>query len=366
MRIALISDALTVGGAERQILLSALELRKLGHTVKLIFYHPYVEFQDYIRQNNIDLVQITPKGLLRFGRIRALAGYLRESNFDVVHAFKGCSTISGALAARLAGVKRVFGGYRVEYREGRKFRVAHKFVDKLLAGWIVNSKGIADSMVAALGIDPQRFFVVYNGICPESFQTRLEKGEAKRKLEIDESTPVVSKFARLHPQKNHRLFLQMAHRILQSHPHVRFLIVGDGALRGDLQNWAESLGISANVSFLGLRTDIPDVLAATDVSVLTSDFEGFPNALIEAMSVGIAVVSTDYPSIHELIVHGKHGFIVRRNDAAAVAAKVTELLNDSDLRARMGKEGMEMVRERLSAEAMARNLVAVYQQAYDR
>ena len=158
----------------------------------------------------------------------------------------------------------------------------------------------------------------------------------------------------------------MAHQILQSHPRARFLIVGDGALRGDLQNWAESLGISANVSFLGLRTDIPEVLAATDVSVPTSDFEGFPNALIEAMSVGIPVVSTDYPSIDELIVDGKHGLIAPRGDASAVAAKVTELLDDGDLRARMGHNGKKLVQERFSTVAMAKNLVAVYQKASDR
>lgn len=366
MRIALISDALTVGGAERQILLSALELRKLGHTVKLIIYHPYVEFQDFIQRHNIDLVEIRSRGPLRLGRIHALAKYLRANNFDVVHAFKGCAPISGSLAAKWAGIESVFGGFRGVYNEGKILRLARKLTDGLLTGWIVNSRAVADSMITALKIDPQKFFVVYNGISGDAFRSRLSKSVAKRRLKVPKDDLTVTMIGRLEPVKNHKLFVQVGSMVLRCQSNVTFLIVGEGSLRGALEGQAKSLGISDHVLFLGNRSDIPDVLAATDISVLTSDSEGFPNVLIESMSVGVPVVSTDYSSVRELIVDGKHGFIAPRNDAAAIAAKVAELLDDSDLRARMGKEGIKMVRERLSAAAMARNLVAVYQQAYDR
>lgn len=366
MRIALISDALTLGGAERQILLSALELEKLGHSVKIIIYHPYVEFQDFIRQHHIDLVEIRSRGPLRLGRIRALAKYLRANNFDVVHAFKGCTPISGSLAAKWAGVETVFAGFRGIYNEGTVFRLARRLTNRLLTGWIVNSRAIAKSVTKVLGIDPERVFVVYNGVDSEAFESELSKDEAKRTFGLSAEKLAVTIVARLVPVKNHKLFLDAASIVLNRHRNARFLIAGDGPLRANLEEQAESLGIRDQVRFLGNRADVADLLAATDVSVLTSRSEGFPNSLLESMCAGIPVVSTDYSSIDELIVDGKHGFIAPRNDAAAIAAKVTELLDDSDLRARMGEEGMKMVRERLSAEAMARNLVAVYQQACDR
>ena len=95
--------------------------------------------------------------------------------------------------------------------------------------------------------------------------------------------------------------------------------------------------------------------------MLTSDSEGFPNALIEPMSVGIPIVSTDYPVIKELIADGKQGFIVPRNDAATMAAKIGLLLDNPQLQKQMGNEGMNMVRENLSRDAMAKNLFSVYE-----
>jgi glycosyltransferase involved in cell wall biosynthesis len=363
MNIALIISALITGGAERQILLSAAELGRLGHKVDLIIYHPQNEFVDFIRENKVNLVRISAKGLLRVGRIRALAKHLQQGGFEVVHAFSGSASIYAALAGKLARVPVILGGYRVEHKEHGLLAFAHRMIDRFLTGWIVNSRGTADSMVATLGINPQKFFVVYNGIAPEAFQSELSRNEARHKLGLPESQQVVTKVARMHLQKNHRLFLKMASIVLLSRPDVRFLIAGDGPLRSELEDYAKSLGVCDRVLFLGIRSDIPDVLAATDVSVLTSDFEGFPNALIEAMCVGIPVVTTDYPGVEELIVDGKAGFITPRNDAAAMAAKVTELLDDAELRKRMGQNGMEIVRERFSPVVMAQNLVSIYERS---
>ncbi|MDD5458679.1 MAG: glycosyltransferase [Phycisphaerae bacterium] len=365
MKIAMLSDALTTGGAERQLLLSAAELQKMGHNVKVIIYYPNIEFQHFIEQNNIDLVQIKSKGFLRIGRICALARYLRQENFDVVHAFKGTVSIFGALAARLAGIKWVFGGFRSIYNESIIFRISHGFVNKLLTGWIVNSKAIADAMAAAVKINPKKFSVVYNGICPDTFKSNLSKDAAKHKLGMTKEQLAVAMVARLERAKNHQMFLKMASVILKRRQHVKFLIIGDGSLRKTIEDKCESLGISDNVIFLGNRKDIPDILAATDVAVLTSDSEGFPNALIEPMCVGIAVVSTDYPSIYELIVDGKSGFIVPRNNAEAMAVRVAELLDDIDLRKRLGREGAKTVHERLTPYVMAKNLISIYKQDFN-
>jgi len=360
MKIALIIDSLLIGGAQRQILLSALELKKLGHTVTLIIYHPYVEFEDFIRENNIDVVEIKHKGILRLARICALSKCLRERHFDVVHAFKDNAAFFASIAAKLAGIELVFGGFRGTHTGGITLDLVRRVTDTVLTGWIVNSKAVADSMTTALRIDPEKFFVVYNGISPGGFVSSLSRPAAKRKFGLSEDHLVVTIMARLDPVKNHRLFLRVASTVLRSRANVAFLIVGDGPLRHALSEEAKSLGISGQVFFLGNRSDVPDVLAGTDVSVLTSESEGFPNALIESMSVGIPVVSTDYPAIKELIIDGKHGFIVPRNDAAALAVKINRLLNDPNLRVWMGQQASTLVQKRFSATTMAKNLVAVY------
>jgi glycosyltransferase involved in cell wall biosynthesis len=360
MKIALVVDYLKTGGAERQVLVTADELGKSGHHVEIITYRGDIEFEEFILKNDITIIPIKADGFTRIGRIWEMSRHLRRGHFDVVHAFKGTPTLFTALAARMAGIKPVFGGYRAEYVQGTLFRAAHLCIDRLLSGWIVNSQTIADSMSVAVGIDADRFFVVYNSINPKTFISRLSRDDAKSSIGISAGDHVVTQVARLSQEKNHYLFLDMAARLLQQRSNVRFLVVGDGPLRETLEDRARSLGISRMVRFLGTRSDIPDILMATDVSVLTSNREGFPNALIESMCMGIPVVTTDYPAACELICDGKQGFIVPRNNPAAMAERIQLLLNDHALCSRMGDDGKKMVEERFSPAAMVQALISVY------
>lgn len=362
MKIAIVIDALQRGGAERQALLSVAELQKLGYAAEMIVYHPHREYADLIERENVRVVEIKKKGFLRSGRILGLARHFRRGGFDVVHAFGGTAGFYAAIAAKLARVQAVFGGYRVEYKERGMVRLSHRLCDRLVDGWIVNSRAIADSMIESLGVKREKLHIVYNGIRPQQFRSTLSKSEAKRKFDIPEDRLVVSKVARLHPQKNHRMFLDTAAHVLENRPATHFMVVGEGALKQDLIAYAQSLGVSSAVTFTGNRPDIEDVLAATDISVLTSDFEGFPNALIEAMSIGICVVSTDYPGIDELVTDGREGFVVPRNNAGAMASKICQLLDDAELRQRTGATGLKMVEGRLSPPRMALNLISVYDQ----
>ena len=166
--------------------------------------------------------------------------------------------------------------------------------------------------------------------------------------------------AGLRPIKNHRLFLDMARLVLAEIPETRFLLAGEGEMRPTLERYARELEISGRVMFLGGRSDIPDVLAATDVSVLTSHSEGLPNALLESMAVGIPVVTTDYAGARELVTDGAEGFIVPRGDAAALADRVLRLLREERLRESMGGNGARTVAGRFSMDAMAASFLSAY------
>lgn len=365
MKIALVVDYLKTGGAERQVLVTAAELGKLGHQVEIITYRSDIEFEEFIAQHAITVVPTKAAGFTRIGRIWELSGHLRRGQFDVVHAFKGTPTIFAALAARMAGIKPVFGGYRAEYVQGTFFKTLHRCIDRLLSGWIVNSQTIADSMSAAVGIAAQRFFVVYNSINPTEFIPRLSRDAAKANIGIAAGDYVITQVARLSPEKNHYLFLDGAAIVLQQRSDVTFLVVGDGPLRAALEDRARSSGIAEKVRFLGTRSDIPDIFSATDVSVLTSTREGFPNALIESMCLGVPVVTTDYRAATELISDGREGFIVPGNNPAALAEKINKLLNDAQLRSRIGLTGKKMVEERFSPSAMVQTLASIYRRGME-
>lgn len=367
MRIAIVLDSLIRGGAERQALYATGELTNLGYDVELIYYNRVDAAYDASALRP-DTVSFMPKKGRPFRFLWQLQAYFRSKRFDVVHGWMGGPSIYAGIAGRVAGVPVVFAGYRCEYDGTGATKTAHRVVNKLVTGWIVNSKATVPSLVRGVGANPSMVRVVYNGIDPKAFTSGLTAVEAKAKLGIPENAGTVSIIGQLRPQKNHSLFIQTAALVAKQLPATEFLVVGHGT--GDEQQvferLAESLGVGKQVRFLGSRSDIPDVLAATDIIMLTSHYEGVSNSLLEAMSVGRPVVSTAYAGVNELITDGHDGLIAPMGDAGALASHVISLLLDAKLRERLGEAARETIRSRFTMSAMARNLYAVYQEAFDR
>jgi glycosyltransferase involved in cell wall biosynthesis len=360
MKIAILINAISRGGAERQALNATLQLAKRGHDVELLYYHQSVDEYEYPAFSRAKVTYI-PKGRSRLGFLWRLRNHFRRGRFDVVHAFKATENIYGCLAAKLAGTPVVIGGYREQYAAGGVIRLLHLSLRGIVDGWIVNTQAIANSMVRAIGAKQKDFFVLPNGIDPESFNSSLSAIDAKKSLRLAPSQPVVSIVARLHPIKNHAMFLAMAVEVLKRRPDAQFLIVGGGPLRSEVQSKATAMGLTNAVHFLGERSDVSDVMAATDVSVLTSHSEGLSNALLESMCVGLPIVTTDYTGVRELITDGEQGFIVPRDDAKAMADKVCVLLDDADLRTRMGQRGKAYVTNTFGVDVMAKSLLSFYE-----
>ena len=365
MKVAIVIDQLGRGGAERQALNATLHLARRGCHAELIHYYPLDASYEHAAFTEAKVTHI-PKDGSRWGLLCRLRDRFKEGQFDIVHAFKATENIYGCLAGRWAGVPVILGGYRVEYRARGMIRLAHRLLRPLVDGWIVNAQAIADSMIEAIGAKPDKFFILPNGLDPTEFASQLTPAEARRKLGLDPAAPVVTKIARLRPQKNHAMFLAMAAKVLEHRPEVRFLVVGDGPQLAAVQEQACSMGLSNSVLFLGNRSDIPDVLAATDVSVLTSHFEGLANALLESMCAGVPVVTTDYAGVEEVVIDQQEGYIVPRDAAPVMAEKVLRLLDNPDLRKQMGQRGIDTVTRRFSMEAMADKLLSIYETCMSR
>jgi glycosyltransferase involved in cell wall biosynthesis len=162
--------------------------------------------------------------------------------------------------------------------------------------------------------------------------------------------------ARLTPQKNHALLLEA----IALAPGVELLLAGDGPLRGELQAQAQRLGIAARVHFLGIRHDIPDLLAASDAFVLSSTVEANPLAVMEAMAAGLPVICTAVGGIRELVAGGEHGWLVEPGDAAGLAAAIRAAASDAQHRRLMGARGRQRALSHFDVAVMT----AAYQLLY--
>jgi glycosyltransferase involved in cell wall biosynthesis len=359
MRVAIVIDSLARGGAERQAIQSARELGRSGCDVELIYYHQAAHAYDELSSAGARTTYLPKNGqYVRF--FHTLYDHLKRGRVDVVHAFLGSPTLYACTAARWAGVPVVLGGIRGKYDGTGLVRLGHRCVNGIVDGWIVNSRATVRSIVSHIGADPRKVFVVGNGIDPKAFASSLSAPEAKRRLGIDSGCPVVSIFAVLRPEKNHRLFLETAANVVNALPLTRFLVAGDGEGRPGLETCARALGIADRVLFLGNRTDVPDLLAATDVSMLTSHYEGLPNALLEAMAVAKPIVCTAFDGVEELVSDGRDGLIAPLGDGEGLASRVIALLQDESMRRRLGENGLRTVTERFSLTALGRNLMMVY------
>jgi len=196
-----------------------------------------------------------------------------------------------------------------------------------------------------------RIRVVYNGVPIEQFDEESGTPDDERR-----SRPTVLAVARLHPQKGLNYLLNAATLV----PQARFLVAGEGPARVELDEEARKLGLGDRFQFLGHRDDVSGLLQAADVFVLPSLYEGLPVSVLEAMAAGTPVVATAVGGTDEVVVHGESGILVPPRDSDALAGAMREVISDVALARRLIAGGKARVRDKFSADAVARGVSGVY------
>ena len=203
---------------------------------------------------------------------------------------------------------------------------------------------------------------IANAIPLARFGNNRSAGEAiRREYGVPMDAPLIGIIARLTEQKDHDNFLHSAQGILENAPNAYFLIVGNGPLESDLKAMAVSLGIQKSVIFCGIRQDIPAVMAALDILVFSSRWEGLPVALLEGMASSLPIVATNVGGVPGVIENGETGFLVPPSSPDLLANACLVLIKDPELKKRMGKAGYTHVQEKYGMELMVNKTISLYQ-----
>ena len=222
------------------------------------------------------------------------------------------------------------------------------------------AREVANSLQRLYGIGNSR--VVWNCIPTDLYASPQTSRQAWRvKQGFSEEDVLFVCVARFAPQKNHALLINAFAKGPASDPKAHLVLAGQGVLRAQLQERVNRLGLTSRVHFLGLRTDIPDVLGAADIFVLGSDYEGNPLSVIEAMAAGLPIVSTAAGGVPELLQNGKQGFIVQPGQGEQLSEAMMTLLKDPGLRRTMGAAAAARAKEKFDVSAM----VSAYEELYD-
>jgi glycosyltransferase involved in cell wall biosynthesis len=296
-----------------------------------------------------------------------LTRLMRRLRPHVVHTHTAKAGTLGRLAARLAGVPVIVHTYHGHVLHGyfspartRFFigieRWLARFTDRLLT---VSERVRRELLDLRIG-SPDRFEVVPLGLDLDGFLAcESLRGELRRELGLGEE-PLVGIVARLVPIKAHEVFLEAAQKVAAAIPAARFVIVGDGERRGELETAAGRPGLRGRVHFLGWRSDLDRIYADLDVVALTSRNEGSPVSLIEAMAAARPVVATRVGGVPDLVEDGVSGRLVPAGDASALAGALKALLADPERRRTMGEAGRRRVYPALSAWRLVADIDRLY------
>jgi glycosyltransferase involved in cell wall biosynthesis len=295
------------------------------------------------------------------GLPRRLARLLRDRGIRVMHAHNSGPMFTGVLAAKLAGVRcAVVTDHCRAYPE-RPTVAAAEFVLARLADELVSvSEDNKRDLIEQLRWPAAKIRVIHNGVAavPELDEPAAQRLRAE--LGLEPPTPTVLTLARLEAQKNIPLLIDAAARLRRRGVGCRFLVAGDGAARPEIERAIAAHGLADSFTLLGWRLDAPALYRVADILALSSDWEGLPMCLLEAMSAGLPTAATDVGDVAKAIEHNRTGLLVPRGDADKLADALAALAVDAAKRRAFGAAAREVWQASFSVDHMVRRYEELY------
>jgi len=359
-RILYVDTGRSFGGAERITLLLASAFAAQGAEVLCFASEKAETFREELRRSGVEAIPFQETDCL--ARALPFMRAAEEIRPDIVHVHRTwpLGDRFASLAAKRAGVRRVVATEHVRWescglRDRSTKRIVARFDDRIVAV----SGPVRESLVRYWKIDPGRITIIRNGI---PIGERREEGEEGGEDPFPPWARVrIGAIGRLETQKGFDLLLDAFARLRQERPEAALLIVGEGSVRGELEEAARRLAFGEAVRFAGAVPDAGPFLRRFDLFVLPSRWEGFPLTILEAMAAGVPIVATAVDGSVEAIRHGTDGLLVPPEDAEALAKAMREALSDPAA----SRQRAEAARKRAKTEFSFERMLEAYRRVYE-
>jgi glycosyltransferase involved in cell wall biosynthesis len=298
--------------------------------------------------------------------IRRCCTLVRQQQVALIHAHEFRANVFGTIVAKLCGVPLVGTVHgKNYYPEHVKRRVAYRWVSKA-ARMVAVSEDLRRFLSSQVGVREDRIARIYNGVDMPQRMSSEQVARVRSDLGIDPSEFALGIVGSLYPVKGHTYLLQAVQSVLKVHPKIKLLVVGQGDLDICLKRQAVELGIEHAVSFLGLRNDVPNVLAALDLFVLPSLSEGLSVALLEAMSAAVPVIASRVGGNPEIVQDGLTGLLVTPKAVSELTGHILEMINKRDRSKLFGERGRERVANVFTTAQMLNHYQELYEECLSR
>ncbi len=353
---------LQLGGAENQVVTLAPALSGDRYTIHVCCLRHGGVQANALRARGIHVVSLNMR--LRYWPIAIFRLYrlIVQLNVQIVHTHLYDAGIWGRLVGKLAGVPIIVTTeHGMTLWKKRRHLLLERFVNQFTDKMIAVSDDIRQRRIHDEGVSPEKIIMIPNAVAIERFSRMNSRERVRIELGIDPSSPVIGTVARLVTAKQLDCLLEAARVVCEAIPKARFLIIGDGPLREKLEAQALQLELTPqHVTFLGSRLDIPELLPALDIFALSSEREGIPVSMLEAMAASRPVVATRVGGIPQVIQDRHNGLLVSPHDPAGLAKALLTLMEDSTLCKSVAMEGYRTVEERFSTDVIGHRIIALY------
>ena len=365
--IAHVIYRLDIGGLET-VLVNLINTLPEGHYQHIIICLTDASPQFAKRiEEDVEIISLNKQPGQDFGLYIKLWRIFRKLKPAIVQTYN-IGTLESLLPAWLAGVK-----YRIHAEHGRdihdlkgtnrKYNGLRKVFRPLVTRWIAVSLDLQQWLKGTIGIPEGKTRLIYNGVNPDLYRARPLQPKAGDDF-------VIGTVGRLQAVKNQKVLLQGLTRLCQDRPdlrkQLRLLIVGEGALFQELQDYARQVGIDDRVEWAGAQDNVPDWLAKMHVFILPSLAEGIAITILEAMASGLPVIATNVGGNPELVTHNKTGLLIPSNQPQAIADSLLSYIEQPQSIIEQGKVGQKRVEEQFSLKQMVGHYHALYDQIITR
>lgn len=361
-RVLHLVQGLNVGGLEYMVVGLVNRLDRENHMPSICCFNTLGKLQNKLLDDTkVTLLKRKPG--IDFLYPFKLASMLKEDRIDIVHLHNSTAFFYGVLAGKIAGARRIV---YTEHARDVSPNITVRIVDKILSYMtdriVVVAEFLKWNLVQKEWIDPTTITTIYNGIDGDEFIREFDREEITEELNISPASKIIGIVARLDRIKNHKCLIKAMKNVAALFPDALLLVIGDGPLRGELEELVSFERLHKNIIFLGTRNDIPRLLSVLDIFVLCSLSEGLPLTILEAMAAGKSIVATNVGGIPEIIQDGTDGIIIPSDDPDALADAILELIRDDRKRHDMGVKARIKFEERFTVQAM----VESYEKLYER
>jgi glycosyltransferase involved in cell wall biosynthesis len=370
--ILYVIDNIEFGGGERVFSQIIRGLNKEKFEV-FVASNPGGTFEEKLREVGIEVVPVRMTSRYNLGLILRLKKIIKTKDVRIVHSQGGRADFFARTAARISrtpiiisSVAMMVEGYDVGMLKKGLYVLMDRKTERWVDRFIILSEASRKRLIERHKVPPEKIIKIHNGIEIEDYDPGIEEAEDKklelrRELGLKSDGPVIGAVGRLVWQKGFEYLIRAVPQVIRAFPAAKFLIVGEGPLRGRLEALSEGLKIKDSIIFTGFRSDIKDILALIELLAMPSLLEGLPMVLLEGMAMAKPIVASKIDGITEVLENGETGLLVQEKDPHELAEAMIEILKNKTKADLLGSKARKIAEENFSVKKMVEQTELVYE-----